>query len=109
MRAEHCVDEAATNVYPLDYGHLFESKALRGHPQSDVCPRACRRAGPWANVRLWMPTQRLRLEEMTVIEGVNIRGRLVNTMLGPHERTPSWEGEDVFTVRDVLPFPKSLA
>jgi len=28
--------------------------------------------------------------------------------LGPHERTPSWEGQDVFTVCDVPPFPKSL-
>jgi hypothetical protein len=37
-----------------------------------------------------------------------MRGRLVSTMLGPHERTPSWEGEDVFSVCDVLPFPKPL-
>jgi hypothetical protein len=37
-----------------------------------------------------------------------IRGSLVNTKLGPHERKPSWEGEDVFSVCDVLPFPKFL-
>jgi hypothetical protein len=37
-----------------------------------------------------------------------IGGRLVNTMLSPHERTPSWEGEDIFSVCDVLPFPKFL-
>src|ERR1041384_244089 len=37
-----------------------------------------------------------------------IPGRLVNTVLGPHERTPSWEGKDVFSVCDVLPFPKIL-
>ena len=35
-------------------------------------------------------------------------GCLVNTKLGPQERTPSWKGEDVFSVCDVLPFPKSL-
>ena len=35
-------------------------------------------------------------------------GRLVCIMLGPHERTPSWEGEDIFSVCDVLPFPKFL-
>ena len=37
-----------------------------------------------------------------------MRGCLVNTKLGPHERTPSWKGEDVCSVCDVLPFPKSL-
>jgi hypothetical protein len=36
-----------------------------------------------------------------------IRGCLANTMLGPHERTPSWEGEDIFSVCDILPLPKS--
>jgi hypothetical protein len=35
-----------------------------------------------------------------------IRGCLVNTKLGPHERTPSWEGEDIFSVCDVLPLPE---
>jgi len=37
-----------------------------------------------------------------------IRGCLVHTLLGLHERTPSWEGADVFSVWDVRPFPKSL-
>ena len=32
-------------------------------------------------------------------------GCLVNAMLGPQERTPSREGQDVFSVCDVLPFP----
>ena len=39
---------------------------------------------------------------------VTMCGCLVNTNLGPHERTPSWKGEDVCSVCDVLPFPNSL-
>ncbi len=35
-----------------------------------------------------------------------MRGRLVNTLLGPYERTPSWEGGDVFSVCEILAFPK---
>jgi len=30
----------------------------------------------------------------------------VSTNLDPPERTPSWEGQDIFSVCDVLPFPK---
>jgi hypothetical protein len=35
-----------------------------------------------------------------------IRGCLVNTKLGLHERTLSWEGEDVFSVWDYPALPE---
>jgi hypothetical protein len=39
------------------------------------------------------------------VEAKALGAALCDTILGPHERTPSWEGQDVFTVCDVLPFP----
>ena len=54
-------------------------------------------------VRLWGSYEYLEEDFEAAISGC-----LVNTKLGPHERTPSWEGEDVFSVCDILPFPKSL-
>jgi hypothetical protein len=92
------------------------------HPQRDPCSISRGSAAhPGRNrdcleqrLKWYPPTRRRAKEPKAVIAlicrekdfEVAIHGCLVNIKLGPHERTPSWEGEDIFSVCDVLPFPE---